>query len=137
MRVQVIRLSTLTLGIGFVFAQEPKATFETTVTPVFTKNCTACHNDRLASGDLNLGPFSNPASLTSHREEWERILQKIRTGEMPPKGMPRPPAAQTDALIKFVQEKWEIADRNVAPDPGRVTARRLNRNEYSNTVRDL
>ena len=73
----------------------------------------------------------------SHREEWERILQKIRTGEMPPKGMPRPPAAQTDALMKFVHEKWEAADRNVAPDPGRVTARRLNRNEYSNTIRDL
>ena len=98
MRVQVIRLSTLTLGIGFVFAQEPKATFETTVTPVLAKNCTACHNDRLASGGLNLGPFGNPASVTSHREEWERILQKIRTGEMPPKGMPRPPAEQMDAI---------------------------------------
>ena len=53
--------------------------------------------------------------LMSHREEWERILQKIRTGEMPPKGMPRPPAAQTDALMKFVQEKWEAADRTSLP----------------------
>ena len=28
-------------------------------------------------------------------------------------------------------------DRNAKPDPGRVTMRRLNRNEYNNTVRDL
>ncbi len=145
MRVQVISLSAVTLAVGIVLADDPKATpprtaapsFDATVTPLFNKSCVACHNDRLASGGLNLGPFTNPASLMSHREEWERILQKIRTGEMPPKGMPRPPAAQTDALMKFVHEKWEAADRNIAPDPGRVTARRLNRNEYSNTVRDL
>src|SRR5207244_8428497 len=62
---------------------------------------------------------------------------KIPTGEMPPNGIPRPPAPQTEALIKFVEGEFEKADRNVKPDPGRVTARRLNRNEYSNTIRDL
>lgn len=145
MRVQVISLSAITLAAGIVLANDPKTppaktagpAFETTVTPLLNKNCAACHNDRLASGGLNLGPFRNPASILDHRDEWERILQKIRTGEMPPKGMPRPPAAQTDALMKFVHEKWEAADSKVAPDPGRVTARRLNRNEYSNTIRDL
>src|SRR6187200_1061180 len=110
MRVQVLSLSAVTLAVGIVLADDPKATspktaapsFDATVTSLFTKSCDACHNDRLASGGLNLRPFTNPASLMSHREEWERILQKIRTGEMPPKGMPRPPAAQTDALMKFV-----------------------------------
>ena len=78
-----------------------------------------------------------PASLTENREGWERIIQKIRSGEMPPKGIPKPPAAQTDALIKYVQGEFEKADSKIKPDPGRVTARRLNRNEYSNTIRDL
>jgi len=127
------------LAGGFVLAEDKKAsaTFESTVSPIFTKTCLPCHNDRVASGGLNIGPFTNASSLTAHREEWERILQKIRTGEMPPKGMPRPPATQTEALIKFVEEKWEAADSKIAADPGRVTARRLNRNEYSNTIRDL
>ncbi len=40
-------------------------------------------------------------------------------------------------MAKFIHEKWEIADKSIPPDPGRVTARRLNRSEYSNTVRDL
>jgi len=75
--------------------------------------------------------------MVQHREGWERIVQKVRTGEMPPEGLPRLPAAQIETLVKFVQSEFERADRNIRPDPGRVTARRLNRNEYSNTIRDL
>ena len=36
-----------------------------------------------------------------------------------------------------MQGEFEKADRNIKPDPGRVTARRLNRAEYTNTIRDL
>ncbi len=111
--------------------------FDKTVLPVLVKTCSPCHNDRLASGGLNLGPFSQSASLIEHREEWERILQKIRTGEMPPKGIPRPTHAHIDAIVRFVLDEFEKADRSLKPDPGRVTARRLNRVEYSNTIRDL
>ncbi|HYI92361.1 MAG TPA: DUF1592 domain-containing protein [Bryobacteraceae bacterium] len=145
MRVQALSLSAVALAAGIILAQDPKKpeakpagpSFESTVTPVLAKSCVACHNDRMASGGLNLGPFQAPSSIMTQREDWERILQKIRTGEMPPKGMPRLPAEHTDALAKFIHEKWEIADKSIPPDPGRVTARRLNRNEYSNTVRDL
>lgn len=120
-----------------VAAGPDAAAFDKTVQPVLTKSCAMCHNDRTASGGLNLGPFLTAASITEQREGWERIVQKIRTGEMPPKGLPRPPQAQVDNLIKFVQSEFERADRDVKPDPGRVTARRLNRREYSNTIRDL
>ena len=76
-------------------------------------------------------------SLTAGREGWEKIIRKMRTGEMPPKGIPKPPPAQVDALAKFVEGEFARADKSLKPDPGRVTARRLNRNEYSNTIRDL
>jgi cytochrome c5 len=117
--------------------QTDAAAFEKSVPPVLAKTCAPCHNDRLTSGGLNLGPFSAPGSIAEHREGWEKILQKLRTGEMPPEGVQRPPEDQVDALIKFVEGEFERADRNLKPDPGRVTARRMNRNEYSNTIRDL
>ncbi len=91
----------------------------------------------MASGGLNVAELLKPDSLSQNREEWEKVLQKIRTGEMPPKGVPRPPQAQVDALTGFVQSTFEKADSMVKPDPGRVTARRLNRTEYTNTIRDL
>src|SRR3954454_804866 len=78
-------------------------TFDSTVKPVFTKTCFACHNDRLASGGLNITPFLTQKSITEQRDEWERIIQKMRTGEMPPKGIPRPPEAQVTAILDFVR----------------------------------
>ena len=111
--------------------------FDQIVTPVLTQSCAGCHNDRMASGGLNLQPFSVASSIHEQRDGWERILQKVRTGEMPPKGIPRPSADKVASLLQFFQTEYARADKNVKADPGRVTARRLNRNEYSNTIRDL
>jgi len=90
----------------------------------------------MASGNLNIAPYLKRESLTD-REQWERIVRKVRSGEMPPKAVPRPPQLQIEALVHYLESEFEKADRAVKPDPGRVTARRLNRNEYSNTIRDL
>ncbi|MGH9723325.1 MAG: DUF1592 domain-containing protein [Bryobacteraceae bacterium] len=113
------------------------AGFEKNVQPVLAKTCLPCHNDRMPSGSLNLAPFTAAASVIGMRDDWERILKKLRSGEMPPKGVPRPPDEQMRALVKHIQSEFERADRLIKPDPGRVTARRLNRSEYSNTIRDL
>jgi len=122
---------------GLVFAAIAAGqSFEQAVQPVLAKNCAGCHQDRLASGGFNATPYMKLASLTQ-RDDWERIVQRIRTGEMPPKGAPRPSEAEAKALIAFVEAEFTKADKLVKPDPGRVTARRLNRAEYSNTIRDL
>jgi hypothetical protein len=122
------------LAGGLLLAADAPS-FEKTVEPVLNDTCAPCHNDQLASGGLDIAQFAKPGSIAEHREGWERILQKLRAGEMPPKGVPRP--ALIDALIPYVQSEFDKADRNIKPDPGRVTARRLNRSEYANTVRDL
>ncbi len=66
----------------------------------------------------------------------ERVLRKIRTGEMPPAGMPRPPAA---ALATFTKSLEGTLDQAAAahPNPGRPAIHRLNRAEYSNAIRDI
>jgi hypothetical protein len=112
-------------------------TFDQTVQPVLGKACVTCHNERIASGNFNVTSYLQPDSIARDREGWEKILRKVRSGEMPPKGVPRPPQPQIDALVSYVQGEFEKSDGSVKPDPGRVTAHRLNRNEYSNTVRDL
>lgn len=113
------------------------AEFDRTVRPVIAKNCVACHNDSLSSGGVSLVPFTKSSTVSEHRAAWEKILQKIRSGEMPPPGVPRPPQPAVDAVVHYLEGEFEKADRNIKPDPGRVTARRLNRTEYSNTIRDL
>ncbi|HVN03595.1 MAG TPA: DUF1592 domain-containing protein [Bryobacteraceae bacterium] len=111
--------------------------FDSAVKPVLSKTCALCHNDKLQSGGLNIKAFLTPDSINSYRDGWETILQKLRAGEMPPKGIARPPEVQMQELIHYVEGQFAKADQNVKPDPGHVTARRLNRREYSNTIRDL
>ncbi|MBZ5618897.1 MAG: DUF1592 domain-containing protein [Acidobacteriia bacterium] len=112
------------------------AAFEKAVAPVLGSTCAQCHNSQLASGGFDAGPFLAPGSVVDQREGWEKILQKLRDGEMPPKGVPRSEAA-IDTLGKYIQGELDRVDRNTKPDPGRVVAHRLNRNEYANTIRDL
>jgi hypothetical protein len=113
------------------------AAFDQAVKPILGSTCTLCHNERMASGGLNIKPLLAPDALLENREMWGKILQKVRSGEMPPKDIGRPPVAQIDALVKFVEGEFERYDRAQPRDPGRVVARRLNRSEYTNTVRDL
>ena len=113
------------------------AGFDANVKPILKNTCSMCHNATLSSGGVNLVPYQDAATLADDRASWERILQKIESGEMPPKGIPRPPQAKVSALVDFLHNEFARADAAVKPDPGRVTAKRLNRNEYRNTIRDL
>lgn len=113
------------------------AAFYKSVQPFLSKNCYLCHNSKLSSGNLNLEAYKTPASIIQDRDRWERVLEKLRAGEMPPKGAPRPNEAELKAVIGWIENELDRADRLAKLDPGRVTARRLNRAEYNNTVRDL
>jgi Protein of unknown function (DUF1592)/Protein of unknown function (DUF1588)/Protein of unknown function (DUF1587)/Protein of unknown function (DUF1585)/Protein of unknown function (DUF1595)/Planctomycete cytochrome C len=138
-----IRLLILTLpAIGWaLFAPgqhaQTAASFEKTVLPYLEENCVYCHNAKKQSGGLNLEQFKTAATLNDKRETWDLIVQKMQTGEMPPKGAPKPELAATKTVIGWLEKECERLDKLVKPDPGRVTARRLNRAEYNNTVRDL
>lgn len=70
-------------------------------------------------------------------EQWKEVIDRINGGTMPPDGAPRPDAGQAAALVAWVNSQLrdvELAARNAG---GRVPMRRLNRDEYTNTVRDL
>lgn len=111
--------------------------FTKTVKPLLARHCVACHNPKSKQGGLNLQALGTPAALASHRHQWEQVAEKLRTGEMPPPGSPRPDAGQVQAATHWLAAEFERQDRLAPPQPGRVTARRLNRAEYDNTVRDL
>jgi mono/diheme cytochrome c family protein len=113
------------------------AAFHAAVDPLFKNTCAGCHNPQVSSGGMNIQVFLDPQSLTKNRDGWEIILQRLRAGEMPPQGIPKPPAAQMDALTSYIQGRLDDLDKSVKPDPGTVVAHRLNRYEYRNTIRDL
>ena len=111
--------------------------FDTTVRPVVTSTCSQCHNNRTRAGGLSLEDMTSAESLVQNRDVWENVLRRLRAGDMPPAGTPRPPKASLDAMSGYIEKAFDAADASTPQDPGRVTARRLNRTEYSNTIRDL
>jgi hypothetical protein len=125
------------LSVAPAFAAVDAQGFEKNVKPILKNTCSGCHSAAVMSGGVNLFPYMDAATVTEDRAAWDKILQKVESGEMPPKGIPRPPQPQISAFTSYLHAEFDKADALVKPDPGRVTARRLNRNEYRNTVRDL
>jgi hypothetical protein len=113
------------------------ADFQSTIQPFLTKNCVMCHNGKLKSGELDLQYHSAAERVLKDRNVWEMVVQKIRTGEMPPKGLPKPKPDEIERVTGRIESEFDRIDREATPDPGRVTTRRLNRYEYNNTIRDL
>jgi mono/diheme cytochrome c family protein len=126
------------LAFPLVFANGAAATsFDTTVKPVLTRTCYSCHNEFVKNADLNLQAHATEAAVVANPGTWEKVVQKMRTRVMPPSGSPAVSDAERKAVIDWIETTLARADELAPPNPGRVTARRLNRTEYDNSVRDL
>jgi hypothetical protein len=113
------------------------SSFEKTVEPFLKSNCVLCHNTKMKVGGLSLDGYAESKNPLNDRDLWEKVVQKLRTGQMPPKGLPVPSAEEVAEVTGWFDTQFARLDREMRPDPGRVTARRLNRAEYNNTIRDL
>lgn len=98
-----------------------------------TKHCVECHGATKPKGDLRLDNLSDDLADTATRERWLAAIKRVKAGEMPPKGKPRPSDKDVQAVAEWVDTRVAIARKT----QGRVVLRRLNRVEYENTVRDL
>jgi mono/diheme cytochrome c family protein len=99
------------------------------------KYCVTCHNERLRTGGLALETL-DVNEVASQADVWEKVVRKVRAGQMPPVGRPRPEAAQAAAFTSSLETRLDRASER-SPNPGRPTVHRLNRTEYANSVRDL
>jgi mono/diheme cytochrome c family protein len=99
------------------------------------ENCVGCHNRKSKTAgvslqDLDFDNVGGDASL------WERVLRKVRTGQMPPPGAPRLETTDAATFVNWLEGALDRAAR-LDPNPGRPAIHRLNRTEYSNAIRDL
>jgi mono/diheme cytochrome c family protein len=114
------------------------AAFTAATRELFDDTCSECHNPTDLSGGFDVNVYRSVDTLATDRERWESILAKLKSREMPPDdAVIQPSDEQIHTLVKLLEKEFERADAAMKPDPGRVTARRLNRAEYTNTIRDL
>ena len=105
--------------------------------PFLKTYCLDCHGPAEPEADLSLAEFTTADSLITKRKSWDAVLRMLSGGVMPPADAKQPSPDEVAAFQELVDAIFERHDRTAPPDPGRVTMRRLNRNEYNNTIRDL
>lgn len=144
-----LMLGTLLAGAALHAAEKPRtaappqakaasesADLSTLARPFFQANCLRCHGPDVAKAGLRLDQLEADLSRPAAFRRWQVVAGKIRSGEMPPAGEPRPKPEQTAALLQRVTARLDEAAAKQRAE-GRVVLRRLNRVEYENTVRDL
>ena len=99
--------------------------------------CVACHNAKLASGKLDLTALPFDPAKPDNFAIWAKIHDRVRDGEMPPTPSVKLTKPVRDAFLTALATPLTAADRARYAASGRSVIRRMNRQEYENTLRDL
>lgn len=102
-----------------------------------TTYCQACHQSKSPAGGFDLQRVASMATFRTNAQKWSSLITRVRNDEMPPKGAP---AASFDERERFTQWAENALRAEACVDgmtPGPAPIRRLNRDEYTATVRDL
>lgn len=112
------------------------AGFREIAVPFMEQHCIACHgpddvNAGLRVDELTADDFASPLTAA----HWGEILNAVNSHQMPPDDQSQPDPEDAGEFADWVLSQLSAGER-----AQRVTAfvlRRLNREEYNNTIRDL
>jgi hypothetical protein len=139
-RFESIRVPAfVSIGALLVFAQGLQAApdFERDVRPFLKQHCYSCHDAKKAKAGFRVDQLGTDFLSGRTADDWHEVINQINSGEMPPKDEPRPDAKAAFAVVEWVGTKLKEAEKLARMSGGRILMRRLNRQEYANTVGDL
>ena len=120
-----LRFVILTLFAALASAAEPRAFLE--------QHCYECHDKETKKGGLDLESLG---SEKQQLERWIKVHDAVADGEMPPaKKKTRPPEAEKAAFVAELDTRLTAA--SIAARPVRTQLRRLTRQEFENSLKDL
>lgn len=106
-------------------------------TALLEKHCYECHQPDNQEGNLDLKKYDSIESIIGDRHMWDTVRQRVFAGEMPPRDHEPMPVEDRQWLAEWVQTTFRDIACQGKPQPGPNLLRRLNRNQYSNSIRDL
>jgi mono/diheme cytochrome c family protein len=128
----------LAAGPACAAVQSPES-LEKVARPFFSEHCTKCHGEKKQKGDLRVDnlviDFDSP-KIMGH---WEEIMNRINSGDMPPDDVDKRPKADDVARVsEWIAGQLREADAaRQSSSEDRVAFRKLTREEYANSIRDL
>lgn len=150
---KLITFSVCMAASGFLLAAETETeSVSASNRALLDQYCVICHNQAVVNSVAtaneglqttqlrNLGltlDTEDVSNLAANPEVWEKVVNKLRVGVMPPPTYPRPDTETYNGFRSWLENELDrVAATQV--NPGRTQAfHRLNQTEYQNSVRDL
>ncbi len=108
------------------------------VRPFFKEHCTRCHGEKKQKGDLRVDTLAIDFDSPKIMGHWEEIMNRVNSGDMPPEDEERPKPEDISHVADWITGQLREADAIRQNSAGeRVAFRKLSREEYANTIRDL
>ena len=107
---------------------------QASIIPFLENHCYDCHADGVDKGGLDFEKLGQDLSDQATFAKWERVYDRILSGEMPPKKVKTRPTAEE---ISSFQKVMHPALFQAHLKQKGTVLRRLNRREYHNTMNDL
>lgn len=127
----LLLLLTACMGFGRVVSgAEPFEVF-------LSQHCVRCHGAQKEEGDFRIDQLSRDFKSGIDTHHWAEALDKVNSGEMPPKSEPQPTQAEISEFVTSLDALLKAGRAaRMAARPA-VAHYRLSRKEYQNTVYDL
>jgi hypothetical protein len=107
------------------------------VRPFLDQHCVSCHGPKKEKGGVRLHTMGTISETPQFANTWLEVREQLLSGDMPPEDEKQPSEATRKAVIAWIDAEVERAQRESASTGGKVVLRRLNRNEYRETMREI
>ncbi len=113
------------------------AEFDTAIKPFFAQHCYGCHGEKKQKGKFRIDTAPKDADSAGFEIPWGMALERLTAGEMPPEDEPQPTAKEREKVIEWISAQLQANEARRYATTERVSFRKLTREEYVNSIRDL
>jgi hypothetical protein len=130
---------TVLLAVTSASAEEPGKgdAFRKQVRPLLERFCVDCHSQDYSEAGIVLDRYEDQAAAIKDGRTWLRVRDALEGRIMPPADQPQPSLEERDGIVGWIEKEYLASLRGKQAGPAPVVIRRLNRQEYDNTIRDL
>ena len=104
---------------------------------IFADHCFECHDSLSEKGGIDLEALSYELNSVESAETWQKVLNVLNSGEMPPEDEPQLTSDEKIAFLRDLSDQLVVARELLSDTGGVTTMRRLNKREYENTIESL
>ena len=114
-----------------------EAQFSKAVQPFLAEHCNRCHDEKKHKGEFRVDNLSRDFLKGGSAAKWAEVMDRISSGEMPPKGEKKPNATEAAKVVEWLAARLKEGEAVRLAKRERVSFHKLTREEYANSMRDL